>query len=192
MPTLAVLALLMVPICAGAGAIILYKSDGKDVDSWVFSPSVLLAILSAVANTCLQFARSEGVVIPWWRKALRGGTLYDLSRYWESGDSILAAATPGRGFNLVALATILAQTAYLDGPLLQKASTVVSVSFTRKVNVTALIAKELPYGYTGLWPSMVMDLIFSQILTDYNTRTPITTNFTGCNGSCVGRSRLQG
>jgi len=77
MPTLAVLALLMVPLCAGADAVILYKSDGQGVDSWRFSPSVLLAILSAVANMCLQFARSEGVVISWWRKALRGGTLYD-------------------------------------------------------------------------------------------------------------------
>jgi hypothetical protein len=170
----------------------------------MFSPSVLLAILSAVANMCLQLARSEGVVISWWRKALRGGTLYDLSRYWESGDSILAAAAPGRGFNLVALATILAQTVYLDGPLPQKASTVVSIPVTKAVNVTALIAEELPYGYIGLaftqgnlvppptgYPQ-IMNQTFSEIFTNYTLRTPITTNFAGCDGSCIGSIKDAG
>ncbi|KAE9368601.1 hypothetical protein N431DRAFT_444024 [Stipitochalara longipes BDJ] len=192
MPTLAVLALLMVPLCAGSDAVILYKSDGQEVDAWKISPSVLLAILSAVANMCLQFARSEGVIISWWRKALRGGTLYDLSRYWESGDSILGAATPGRGFNLVALATILAQAVYLDGPLLQKASTVIAISVTRPANVTALIAEELPYGFTGLWPAMVMNQTFLQVVTDYTVRNPITVNFTGCEGKCVGSMKAAG
>jgi len=57
------LALLTVLLCAGADAAILYKSDGQPVDSWQVSPSVLLAILSAVANVCLQYARSQGMVI---------------------------------------------------------------------------------------------------------------------------------
>jgi hypothetical protein len=204
MPTLAVLALLMVPLCAGADAVILYKSDGKEVESWKVSPSVLLAILSAVANVCLQFARSEGVVISWWRKALRGGTLRDLSRYWESGDSILAALAPGRGFNVVALATLAAQAVILDGPLLQRASTVVSKQVTRSVNVTAAIAQEIPYGYTGYGsfagnssyfggPAiMVMNVTFAEIFNQYLTRSPITTTFTGCVGSCVGTIKAAG
>ena len=75
------LALSAVLLCAVADAVILWKSDGREVEGWAVSPSVLLAILSAVANINLQFARSQGVVIAWWRKALRGGKLDDLNRY---------------------------------------------------------------------------------------------------------------
>jgi hypothetical protein len=197
LPYRGVLALLAVLLCAGADAFILYKSDGKPVDSWMVSPSVLLAILSSIANACLGFARSQGVVISWGRKARRGGTLYDLSRYWESGDSILSAATPGRGFNFVALATILATAIALDGPLLQRASNIVSVPDIRTINVTALIAEELPYGYTGFGniltdDQLVMNQTFVQVFNSYLTRAPITTDFSGCVGTCTGEIKAAG
>jgi hypothetical protein len=183
LPYWGVLALITVVLCAGADAVILYKSDGKEVDTWTVSPSIILAILSAVANICLRFAFAQGVVIAWWRKTLRCGTLYDLSRYWESGDSILAAAMPWRGFNLVALATLLASAVVFDGPLLQRASTVVSMPVSRPVNVTAFIAQELPYGATGFGAigsggsldKLVMNQTFAQVFRSYITRAPITT-----------------
>jgi hypothetical protein len=118
---------------------------------------------------------------------LRGGTLYDLSQYWESGDSILAAVSPWRGFNLVALATLLASAVVFDGPLLQRASTVVSMPVVRPVNVTALVAQELSYGSTGFGgqygssdlDQMVMNQTFTQVFRSYITRAPITTSLTG-------------
>lgn len=187
------LVLLAVLLCAGADAVILYKPDGKEVDTWKFSPSVLLAILSEKANVCLEFARSEGVIIAWWRKALRGGTLYGLSRYWESGDSLLKAATSGRGFNLVVLANVVASTIVLNSSLLQRASTVTTVPLTRTANVTSPIAQELPYGYTGFRtffgvspPQLVMNKTFGQVFNSYITRDPITAPFTGCGGKCSG------
>ncbi|PVH83459.1 hypothetical protein DL98DRAFT_585746, partial [Cadophora sp. DSE1049] len=193
-PYMGVLALLVVLLCAGADAIILYKSDGAEVESWIISPAVLLAILSAVANKCLQFARSEGVIIVWWRKALHGGTLYDLNRYWESGASVLAAAMPGRGFNLVALATITAQVMIIDGPLLQRASNVISVPRTIMVNVTAPIAQEIPYGYTGMTGgySMVMNRTFAKIVDSYIKREKIITPFSGWSGNCSGVVKAAG
>jgi hypothetical protein len=200
LPYWGVLALVTVVLCAGADAVILLMSDGKEVDTWTVSPSVILAILSAVANICLRFALAQGVVIAWWRKALRGGTLYDLSRYWESGDSILAAASPWRGCNLVALATLLASAVVFDGPLLQRASTVVSMPVVRPVNVTALIAQELPYGSTGFGAfgsggsldQLVMNQTFAQVFRSYITRAPITTSFTGCVGNCTGTIKAAG
>lgn len=195
LPITGALALFVVLLCAGADAVILYKSDGQEVESWKISPAVLLATLSAVANTCLQFARSEGVIIAWWRKALHGGTLYDLNRYWESGDSVRAAAMPGRGFNLVALATITAQIVIIDGPLLQRASHVVVVPRSVMVNVTAPIAQELPYGYTGYADNptdIVMNETFSQIVNAYIKREKITTSFFGCSGNCSGIVKAAG
>lgn len=63
LPHTGVLALLMVLLCAGADAVVLYKSDGQEVDTWKISPSVLLAVFSATANVCLEYARAEGVII---------------------------------------------------------------------------------------------------------------------------------
>lgn len=142
----------------------------------------------------------------WWGKALRGGTLYDLSRYWESGDSILGAIKSGRGFNVVAVATVIASAIVIDGPLLQQASTIVSKPIVTTVNVTAPIAQEMPYGYTGGWfgetftstsQKFIMNTTFAQIVNSYITRdkTPLTvaqTGFTGCIGECFGTVKAAG
>lgn len=63
LPHTGVLALLIVLLCASADAVVLYKSDGQVVDTWKISPSVLLAVFSATANVCLEYARSEGVIV---------------------------------------------------------------------------------------------------------------------------------
>jgi Protein of unknown function (DUF3176) len=63
LPYTGVLALLMVLLCAGADAVVLYKSDGQEVDTRTISPSVLLAVFSAAANVCLEYARAEGVIL---------------------------------------------------------------------------------------------------------------------------------
>jgi hypothetical protein len=125
----------------------------------------------------------------WWRKALHGGTLNDLNHYWEFGDSILAAGTSGRKFNFVAFATLAASTIVVDGPLLQKASSIVSKELAQMVNDTAPIAKELPYDFTEyrtiFFPSqaIVINQTFAQVVNNYNTRTPIVSGFTGCVGA---------
>lgn len=41
-------------------------------------PSVLLAIINAVANICLLAAAGQGFAIHWWRKAVHGTTIGDL------------------------------------------------------------------------------------------------------------------
>lgn len=91
MPYAGLLALLVVVLCAVADGIVLWKSDGQQIDTWIMSPSVILAILSAIANTCLAYAKSEGIIVSWWRKALRGSTLGELNNYWEFGENLLAA-----------------------------------------------------------------------------------------------------
>jgi Protein of unknown function (DUF3176) len=65
LPYLGIIALFTVILCAGADAVILYTSDGKEVDTWTVSPSVILAILSAVANICLRLALAQGSINAW-------------------------------------------------------------------------------------------------------------------------------
>jgi hypothetical protein len=112
----------------------------------------------------------------------------------------LAAGTPGRGFNLVALATIVTQAVVFDGPLLQRASTIISKPMTADVNVTAPIAQEIPCGYTGYasglpdatGPSITMNQTFAKVVNSYITREPITTSFMGFSGNCSGSIRATG
>lgn len=57
--------------------------------------------------------------------------------------------TSGKRFNYIAFATLIASCIVIDNPLLQKASTITTRDRIMAVNVTAKIAEELPYGYTG-------------------------------------------
>jgi hypothetical protein len=112
-------------------AIILATSDGKDINAWpnrrsTVQPTVLLAILTTVANATLAFALSEGIRIAWWHKALKGGTLHDLHRYWEFGTSIKNALLSGKHFNVAALGALASILILIDNPLLQRASSVIT------------------------------------------------------------------
>ena len=108
-----------------------------------------LALLTTVTNMLLRYAFKEGVVIAWWNKALRGGTVKDVHKQWSSGDGFWSAPGAGRHFNLISLASIAVTLVFVDQPLIQRASTVISVPRTYLTNVTATIAPEIPPGYTG-------------------------------------------
>lgn len=115
-PWLGFLALITTLLCCGSFVGILVASDGIPVDSWTLSPSVCLSIVSAVAVATLAFAYSEGVVISWWRKTLKGGTAGDLHRNWIYGQSAFEAFIAGRKFNLVAAASLMTVVAFISGP----------------------------------------------------------------------------
>jgi Protein of unknown function (DUF3176) len=175
--------------------VVLQLSAGKPIDSWPtreyhIQPTVLLAILSATANTLLRYAFFEGYTIAWWLKALRGGTIDDLHRYWEHGTSLRKSITSGRRFNLVSLATLVTAIVVIDGPLLQRASSVSQELrvFPRVLSVS-LSPDRLPLGWTGTHTGhggniMVTPQFSELVMRGYNNRTPIRLNYTGCSGVC--------
>ena len=55
---------------------VLVYSDGHDVESWGnATPSVVIAVLSVVANSLLALALAEGLVVSFWRALLNGCTV---------------------------------------------------------------------------------------------------------------------
>ena len=86
-PWLGLCALGISVFCMVVSIAVLVMSNDRPVTSWWIQPTVFLAAASATANISLQFALAEGVTISWWYKALRGGTLGDLHRYWSFGIS---------------------------------------------------------------------------------------------------------
>lgn len=60
-----------------AALYILEASDGKPIDKWGgdIAPSVYLAITSLMSNALLGFVLVNGLIISFWRNALRGGSV---------------------------------------------------------------------------------------------------------------------
>lgn len=80
-PLAGIAALILVICCALASLGILTGSNGKHVEDWAWSPSVFLAISSAIISRSLQFALLQALPIAWWYKAYRGSTVRGLQRY---------------------------------------------------------------------------------------------------------------
>lgn len=190
LPWLGLAALVGAAGCCAAAAFVLIHSDGQSIHDWTLQPTVYLAIASAAANILLHFALAEGVNVAWWRRSLKEGTtVNDLHRYWNYGNSLWAASTSGRHFNLVALASIFAALTPVNGPLLQRASTVTSQTVQAQVPLLVSIAPELPNGYTGTITGRghavaLLSPAFTSVMRDYTNRQDIKMNNTGCNGVC--------
>lgn len=175
-----------------ASIIVLVKSDDQPTSDWTLSPTVYLALLTTGTNMLARFAFGEGVKIMWWHTALQGGTIQDLHNRSAYADGFVSALTSGRQFNLVALASLAVTIMVIDQPLIQRASSIASVSRTVAVNVTASIAPEIPWGFTSyMTSSSVYDQVMTQPMilafNDYNSQAPIdASRFSGCKGTCTG------
>lgn len=157
-PLSGILSMFIAIACIFACLGVLASSNQAAVTSWLVQPSEYLAILTAIANLAMRYACVQGVVIAWWTRALRGSTLSQLHWDWRSGHTLIGALTSGRQMGLIGLACILSTLVAIDGPLLQRATHVVSapiVGQTVRLNVT--MAAEIPQYYTGEWmPSQEM------------------------------------
>ncbi|MCJ1390175.1 hypothetical protein MMC18_003033 [Xylographa bjoerkii] len=171
-------------------AAILATSNRSPVTDWSIQPTVYLAVSTAICNFALQLAFCHGVTISWWYKALQGGTIADLHHYWSFGNGFASIFTAGRSFNKIAFAAICVALAVIDGPLLQRASTIVSRDVTIPIILNTSIAQQLPKGYTSLMlgridEPVVLTAPFAQVIKHYNARNPIRAGIQGCNGSCT-------
>ncbi|KAE9364987.1 hypothetical protein N431DRAFT_446700 [Stipitochalara longipes BDJ] len=148
-------ALIISVACMISSIVVIKISDGQPVADWNVQPTVYLAIFSAILGLALQAAHAQGAIIAWWCSALRGCTIGDLHRNWAFGGGVWDAVTAGCRINPVAIATLLVAATAVSGPLLQKASSVTSSIAVTNITLQALIAPEIPRGYTGLgdWAS---------------------------------------
>jgi hypothetical protein len=197
LPWLGLGALLMSVFGVAASVGILVASNGNSISAWKFQPSTYLSIASTITNITLHFALSEGVTIAWWRRAAKPGTkLGDLHRYWDFGNSLWAATKGGRHFNLIALTCILTALAPINGPLLQRASTVtiatvtsvrpLEVSLARTLGITTGYLSGRAYSVSLITPE------FSPIMQNYYNGGDVQMNNSGCSSSGTCAARVQG
>ena len=169
--------------------IVLLVSDGADVNHWRFQPAVYVAVASTITNICVVYALMEGVSISWWCKALRNGTtVADLHHIWAFGSSFVSALFCGRHVNLVAVASLLVAIGPINGPLLQRASTIgpAYIDSTRPLQIE--VAQRVPEGFTGLSTGRARDINmlttkFSPIARGFYNKAPVPFQ-SGCIDKC--------
>lgn len=177
--------------CVGIG-VVLADSQGTPVASWpsenhTFSVSVLLSLLVSIANVCLAIALSKAYEIAWWLQAIRGADLRRLKFNLNVQSDVSQLLSRGFTINRFTIAAFIAlAVSVLDGPLIQKASTIVTK--TRgpvSTNVTAMLLDGfLPVDYSGYGNGP--DLLtpgFSNISLAYSNRDPIKLSVDGCDGA---------
>ncbi|EEP79819.1 predicted protein [Uncinocarpus reesii 1704] len=192
-------AALIIALCAAAVMIgVLVVSDGQEVSQWPVSPAVYLAVASAVANVLLSFALARGTEIAFWVKALGSKTtVRDLHNTWSFGTSLKDAVLSGKAFNLVALAGISVALAPINGPFLQRASTVSVEQSSRSAFIRVPVARELPLGYTGTIAgrshnTAFLTSNFSAVVNDYLQQRLFNVSRSGCSGRCKGKMLAAG
>ncbi|KAF8541339.1 hypothetical protein BDD12DRAFT_908713 [Trichophaea hybrida] len=184
LPWTALLAIFGVIILAFGSAAILKHSHDKPTKDWPMQkypiqPTVLLSASAALSGALLRYALAEGQHIIWWRHALAGGTVGDLHRYWAYGHGFLDAICAGRYTNLMSMARVITTFVVIQGPLLQRASSIELRQSHRPVNITAILATNpLPTGFTGIRTGRAANVAmltpeFLPAVQEYNHRSPI-------------------
>jgi hypothetical protein len=166
-------------------------SRGKPITSWKYhwQPSFYLSIFYTAVNISLTYAPGQAVTITWWMKALKSDTkLRDLNNMWSFDHGIKEIHLSGRAFNFVALAGFFVTLAPINGPLLQRASTITTRSITT-IKRMFIIVPDARIISVGAGSSDKIDRLspgFAQTLYDNKQRRPINITHSGCHGTCKG------
>lgn len=193
-PVSGLLALTVALLCGLATIVVLKAADGVPIDHWqvrgyAVQPTVILSVLATLANALFRYAFTEGARVSWWVTAQRGTSIGALHRAWDHSQSAVPILT-GRRFSLLAISSLSTLIVLIDGPLLQRASTISQSTRRFPVNLTVPMSPT-PFivGATGYLvdrernPSLYTEL-FSTVLQQYNGRQPITLPEFGCKGKC--------
>lgn len=155
------------------------------MNSWLVQPTVYLAIFAALANSALRLARAQAIPISWWYHASRGGTIRSLERQWDVSHSLVRAVLYSRHMSILNIACIAASFVIIDGPLLQRASSVVPAMVTSEVNLQLVLPPELPRGFSGTYYHFQVweTKDYWHTSEDWTKDSPISFNAPACNGS---------
>ena len=152
-PLSGIVALAVAIACVFVSLIILLVSNNQPVAKWPIKPPVYLAIVTAIANSALALARAQAIPVSWWYRASRGASVRALESHWHTTNTLGGAFLYGK-LSLLTAACIATSFVIIDGPLLQKASTVKLATITNDVTLHLDLRPELPTGISAAYVSM--------------------------------------
>lgn len=114
------------------------------------------------------------MVVAWWVRAGRGSTLTRLHHDWRTGTTLRGVLTAGRHMGLLGLACIFSTLVMVDGPLLQRSSTVVTGPvLPHPVALNVTMAPEIPRYWSGNWATGAeLGAADERWTPDFNTSMP--------------------
>ena len=91
-----------------------------------------------------------------------------------------------RHMSLLNIACLAGSFVIIDGPLLQRASTIVSGTQSTNITLNLPLPIELPTGFSGAWKHHVKEEILEAagVFLDYLHGDPMHLNSSGCSGQC--------
>ena len=197
-PLLGLTAVLFTLLTIPASLLVLLMSNGREVISWKIQPTVYLAILTAIGNSAIRLAATQGAMVVWWSHAVRGTTYLQLHYDWKMSSGAFGAISAGRRTNLIAIASLCAALVVVDGPLLQRASSVSLKVPATPVELQALLVPEIPAHFTGVMlvddqnapigvPGAAVDFTndFLSTFRNYTGGVEMSQAILGCPGECL-------
>ena len=189
------MALLLALLCGVAIVVVLIKADDLPLEGWRVSghdvqPTVLISIFATVANALFRFAFTEAVTISWWTRSLKGTNIRELHQCWNYGQSSVATFWPGRSLAFVAIASLSTLVIMIDGLILQRASTVQTITRLEHKNLTLHVSPAPFMRYaTGIFADHVVlpnlyTPLFATVLQQYKNKQPLVLPDFGCKGAC--------
>ena len=161
-PLLGLIAIIMLILCMLVSLVILEASNGDVTSKWSIQPTVYLAGTTAISNAALQCALAQAAPISWWYKALRGSTIKDLELDWAAGQSFPRAFVKSfkyrRMVKLFGFASLATALVLIDGPLLQRSSSVRRATTVDIVPMNVSLAPQLPPGFSVKLPEGCSEL----------------------------------
>ena len=121
---------------------VLLISNGMET-VFVVSPTVILAVFSAVVSGMFHCALMQSAAMSWWNAALQETTIGSIHRIWDFSTNIVCSIMAGKSVNAIALARIITTAVLINEPLLQRASTIVSYNKTEQAMLSMRVATDL-------------------------------------------------
>ena len=118
----------------------------------VCQPSTFLAVVTAIANQAVRYAAIQGAVIAWWLRAIKGSTLAKLHYDWSMSDTPWRSLVSRKTCNWLVLPFFASILVAVDGPLLQRASKVISTPILdTPIDLEITMSPEVPRGFSGYY-----------------------------------------
>ncbi|KAK7973046.1 hypothetical protein PG988_007180 [Apiospora saccharicola] len=186
-------------LCCIALAVVLWTSDGQDFKTWprasqTVPVSVLLALIISISNLCLSVALAKGYEISWWLRAIKGAELRSLQFDLEIQHHLSAVIGQNTRMDKFAVAAIISlAVSVLDGPLIQRASSIVATTYQPvdlnvKINISSALFPANFSGYAGAFigPDLLTP-VFGNVSRAYANRESISLDIDVCrtNTTCV-------
>lgn len=181
-------ALFVAICCMSFSLAILIASNEKPIVSWPTQPTVYLAVAAAISNTAVAIAYAQASAIAWWYQASKGASIRKLERQWEASFSMEQAILHYRdSLSLAMVAGLLVAAMVADGPMLQRASSVIVATQSKAVSLSFLLAPKIPTAFSGIMLSQLLFMTHGalKVTEDWEAQNPIVIPVTPtCAGSC--------